>query len=233
MLPCFSSNNVTDTVARNPIDRRDGHQCHAVFTHLSNHWYVRFGQLGGMALFAARAIVAFLVAHISYIISTSTEKEMIRVAARRIIALVKNTHSTRNRSIVQFVTESVCLVLLHTIVQLPVARRCFSALPFPARIFVANYAMTPEFICQRFKLSLSMSRKKSYGHTLNVAMLRFIFGRNPGLLPASTLAVAVGYFIRGFVRGMIAHVWFSLQNLTMPRDCFSSRRGAFIGVLQV
>lgn len=49
----------------------------------------------------------------------------------------------------------------------------------------------------------------------------------PCLLPTPAMAVAIGYFIRGFIRGIITHIRRSFQRLNVPGDVATSARFCF------
>lgn len=108
--------------------------------------------------------------------------------------------------------------------QLSVAPCAFGSSPLPALIRVALVNFFPKaiFYGARMAQPVMVTGYKTNRLPFDVASLKGCILGYGGELPTPAVAVAVGDFIRGFVRGMIGHAKFSFQNLAVPRAVGSS-----------
>lgn len=154
---------------------------------------------------------ALLGRHIFHVVSLRTQKQMARVNARGIVALMKNMQSVKDRAIVQFPTKVTCKPSLVTNAKTGAP---FSAAtrPFPTIIKAALVYLLPETFSIVF-LGI-MAVNKTHRLAFNSILRSIRFNGNCCQLTATTVAITVW----DFLRGMIHDVTRSFRRLTMPRD---------------
>lgn len=93
--------------------------------------------------------IPVLASHVRHIVSMSAHKQMRRVHAARVITCVTDTHSWRNRTVMEFPRDAVSVdaSLAASITNLGLARAGVCSGPQPAP--VSPYHSFPEAFCQR------------------------------------------------------------------------------------
>lgn len=136
MSPKLAPFDVADCLIGNSELSSDcGHRQFGVRDQLSNGLHIRIGQLCASVAHADR--VPFLPMAIGVVLCFGASEQMVRIYARRVIALVKNTQACIKRSVRSFVHEAMNSGLSHVrVVNDPVAFAVSGAGPRPAVIGV-------------------------------------------------------------------------------------------------
>jgi hypothetical protein len=233
MLPCFACDDRTyirlSDIKLFGYDRlRD-----AVSIHAPNFNAINFSYLCAHIAFACQCYLSTLCYHIGIVISTCTDKEVGRIATRRVIAFMANDHAFRNETNMNLVRESVRHMMGLPIVKDTVSFCRSVAAPFPAGIWFANRQASP-------KLHLNCARNNTMpleiarGFTFAYAAALTCKCINACLLPATAVAVAVRDFIKGKLGldklwGMLRHVDFLLLGIGQSRGRLQRRSATCIG----
>lgn len=185
------------------------------------------GQLGLRVHFSwLRSLpVATLVHHILMIVSVCTRPKVIGVYASAIIAFVANVQPFGYCSLVEFVAEAMRPVANAIYVETPIATNIQNC-KTPAVIRAALINSGPEFcdlvpaFWRRF-----VSDDVACGLALDMPFRSISLFCNRSLLSATTVAIAVG----DFLRGIIAHVDKLLSAFGQARDTREVSPGVFVG----
>lgn len=130
--------------------------------------HLRLGKFGAWmrlpALFGERSAdtscPAFRI-HVGDVVYLRAEKQMVWIAARRVVAVMQDFHAVLNRPIGQLPGDAVrdsgvpCSISTRTNNDHAVAERLTPALPFPTLIVTPTINLRPEAIFQRASLSLA------------------------------------------------------------------------------
>ena len=82
---------------------------------------VFLGKFCPLVRFALRGVVAFFCIHVAGVVQSCPKKQVVRIHAGRVVALVADNDSSRDFSNVQFVGKAVCSIFLSLINNLAVA----------------------------------------------------------------------------------------------------------------
>jgi hypothetical protein len=176
-------------------------------------------------LFALRSVLAFLLKHIRNVLFLSASKEMVRANAVSNIAMMADQKIIGNKAMRQGIRESVCKNLLATVPELAVSIAQNGSSPQPAVARLIHFA-PKDFT--HFLMGGGCTPK----HAMKVmvvdelVLLAVAYCR---FATTSTLAIAVGDFVRGVVRDMLDHV------VSPPKTCghalgrLHRRQGTSIG----
>ena len=106
------------------------------------------------------------------------------------------------------------------------------ALPFPALFSRGWINVIPETFVKRNvgAVNIGMPRDVLVRFSLDVSSFGVIPGRKAGFFTTTAVAITVGNFLRGVLRGMLAHVESLLIEVGHATGCFQQRRGASIGL---
>jgi hypothetical protein len=180
-----------------------------------------------------------LCIHISYVIKGSSYKQMLRIYARWIVALVQAVKLIGYRAVVKLPTKAMCQHIFSTIEKLAVSMSFFCVCPYPALIWAAPVYSLPETLDIDAVRGKAVSRAESSGFTLRCPRLGSVSFSNRGLLSTATMTVAVGNILRGIMR-LHGNLSFLCQGRGRLRDaarlfllgCYKSNYSRFERVKQ-
>jgi hypothetical protein len=144
---------------------------------------------------------ATLLFHVLHIVGLSAKKQMVRIAAGRIVAGVANFDTFGDLATIKRVRQSMGTPLLpvtHDLAIVP-GRRTPCALPLPTLVGMASYNVAPKHFAFGFGTHV-MATDEPQRLAFNLAALRVISRCNRGFLSAATAAIAVGDVLRSIMR---------------------------------
>ena len=193
---------------------------------LDNLFVSKFGT--GMIHTVVVTIFCNLIRHI---ISMRSEKQMTRVAARRIVAFMANYHFVGDRAVGEFIGNTMRKSRFSGALSdanPAISGFEFGCLPFPAIMRSALVYILPKANFEWAKVSV-MTADKSARFSFNPTASSIIANRYFSFLSATAVAITVWDFICGRVRGMLIHVNLLLSAIGRATGCFQHRRGISIG----
>ena len=106
----------------------------SVTAKLKNLWYVSTGNFRPRCVVAKENAVAPFSDHVQSVVGIRTKKEVIWIAARRIIALVKNMKQVWDRTIRNFPCTTIGTYGFSAMVGFPISVLVFASQPWPTPI---------------------------------------------------------------------------------------------------
>lgn len=204
--PCPTAKQVFHAAMTNtvfPGEIRRGHIALGVVSPSVNNFF--------LGEFCVRMILTPLMAFLGYfirhVVGARTQEMMRWVAAWRVVTVMADYKSIRDRAIRQFIGNAMGRKRLTTTANMdsPIAHWVGASLPVPAIIGAENVNMRPESFCIGTKAGI-MPVDKPEWFAFYVTAPVFISFRNGGFLSTSTMAIAVWDFSRGLSCGIITHV---------------------------
>lgn len=166
---------------------------------------------------------------IYHVVCVRAKKEVRGIAAGRVVAAMKHSHSLRNVAMRYFISGAVS-----TNIRAVLARHLYSAvtfgflvaLPLPTVIRAKNTNARPQTFRQWLGRLIAklMTGDESDWFALDMAESLAVLLSQVGFLSATAVAITV----RDFVRGMILHVNSPFLTLTTPQDGSTHRCGNYI-----
>ncbi len=139
MIPCYSMSNRINGLIANAIFSGKSRLISFLWIKcafdLSN---ICFGKLGHSGLRSSVKNSATFFNHVSHVVKLSSRKQMFRIYASRIVALVTNIMSFWNRPNKYFVRNSVSLLLSTINSKYSISTSALMADPFPTFITMCN-----------------------------------------------------------------------------------------------
>lgn len=150
VLPNFTANNAVDGVLSDIELLADLASLYSLRKQFSNKSDISFGKFGDGIGFATAACLAVpaLCHHIVHIVLMSTQKQMFRIAAWRIVAFVEYPQPIRDGAKVQLPTNAMGKNMGVVLSQVPITPDCI-AVPEPAIVRRAYRDQFPETFSQR------------------------------------------------------------------------------------
>lgn len=204
----------------------------ANFEHLL---FVKFVAWMRFALVFGRGSSTF-GGHVLHIIGCVAKKQMIGIAARRAVTVMQAMKSVWDRTKVKFPTDTMGSAWLAVYSQRTIATTVVvsESLPKPTFVESAGCEVFPKPVSKMRPVSamrcaaLVVSVNKSEGLPFNPTVAFACHAGNLRLFAATTVAITIGNFAGGVMRGMICHVNSLLSTLTTPGTPQTSP-GNFIG----
>ncbi len=228
MFPLPAMNNVGDSRRRHAIDSgKFVNGCVALCVALTHFRYLVRCQF---CTWSTLALCLSAFGHfVDHIVGWSANKQMIRIAARRIVALVAYMHTFWDGTMSRFVSctmTSEAWTMLGSNLDSTVTFGRFAALPLPTIIGSKNTDLRPKSFGKRLcRLMLKlMTWEKTDRLTFDMPKLRNVLGGDSSLLPATAMAVTVGNIVRGIIG-----VHENLHSLAKPPNDSTRCGGNFIG----
>lgn len=190
MLPCQSTNYGTDILFGNAKLARDIFVSSFLCRLATNRAYRVLSKFGFAAILAYWTVASSFVAAIYHVLGTSTQKEVIGVAARRIVAFMANFHIPWGVPCGKFICDTIGLVIFAVELKSSVAAFCPAVFPLPAFIRAALVNLFPKAFSDRAQpTSLAvMARDESCGLALNMPVTTAGLFCNRGRVAASASA---------------------------------------------
>lgn len=227
--PCYPANNLRNVTFVDLVLCNQCIQVEALTKFLSNLDHLWLREFCEAVRLATR--LAVFCHFIRHIVGLGAKKQMIGVHTAAIVALVTNIQVFWGGTAMKYVGDPVSGHLFAAPMRSAVAFWTNWPLPLPANTWIALVNVFPKF--PGIGLAGIVSGRKTYRFAFDPSALRLVLCRYPGLLSTTTLAIAVGDFVRGFVRGMLRHVNASLLGVGRATGCLSQRRGVSIGLSSV
>lgn len=179
---------------------------------------------------SGQAFLSALCHHICHIGSVVTQKETVRITTGGIVTFMQNHIFFGNGAKVDFPREAMGTYRRAIHSQHSISLLVPASLPLPALVKHARGYVPPKTHYRRDVGSMSLDKADRFA--LDPSIFRSCFIGNAYGLTATAVAIAIGNFLRGFVRGMILHVNSPFVTLTKPPDG-SNRRGGNLFPLSI
>lgn len=190
----------------------------------------------GLALRLIGFIHSALVDHIRGVVGLSAEKQVPRIATRRIIAFVTNIHTWRDWAKTQFPSHAACnrtnvasaIPLAES--ELSISIRIATGLPLPTFIGAALRDFLPKAFIDRARGfgSSPMAYKESDGESLNKPQANVGAGRDGSWCPTTTQAKSTRIrIVGGAIFAGIMSVYEAFRLVFNPTLCGVGTRGKF------
>lgn len=181
---------------------------------------------GGFCEFGLRVCAATPLAlfanHVMYVVRLRPKKQMGRIHALGIVAMMADTHAVRDRAKVEFVTDPMGKDGSAANVKIAVTEGHGAGLPFPTVVRPASVDLFPESNRNGALPVVTMHKPNRLALDPSAAFI-VARGWRRGL-PTTAFAE----FYSGIVRGMIAHVASASNAIGHAAGRFQRRCGAFV-----
>lgn len=142
--PRFASINLTNILACDSILFSDNTVNSALSQFTFNCLNLFFGKLRKQTSFTMHWILSILIKHISHIVTMCAQKQMSRITAGRIVAMVQDKTIFRNSTIGQNPCKSVSNNIMSFITKTSISSSAFNSYPIPAIIWTKYVNLIPK-----------------------------------------------------------------------------------------
>ena len=200
MSPSFSPYGVRYTTSGNAmLDTqfflRDPALC-ILAANLSNLFFCENGVAFALVFTVFLAIFTF---HVGHIVGMCAKKQVVRIYALSIVAVMTDVHALWNRAVAQLVTKPMCERHCWLDIESSVIGICFVAHPLPTAVWRIFVDVFPEANARR--LAAVVSVNKTNGQSLDPSGCRIGYCSNWRGPTAATFAEFYGRVVRGIIGG--------------------------------